>query len=86
MNYSIIIAESAFKQLVKLPKNDNRRIQKAIDQLSENPRPSGVKKLKGSSENLYRVRVGDYRIIYAVDDTVRIVDVRKIGHRKDIYN
>ncbi|MGQ0738021.1 MAG: type II toxin-antitoxin system RelE family toxin [Bacteroidota bacterium] len=47
--------------------------------------PGGVKKLKGEKEDLYRIRSGDYRIIYSIEDKIRIVDIRKIGHRKDIY-
>ena len=85
MEYTVIISESALKQLEKIPKTDGRRIVKSIDSLSKNPRPAGVKKLKGQSEDLYRVRVGDYRVVYVIDDGVKIVDVRKIGHRKDIY-
>jgi len=60
-------------------------ISHAIDALEENPRPSGCKKLKDATENLWRIRVGDYRIIYVIADEVKIVDVRKVGHRKDIY-
>ena len=85
MRYTIVISESAFKQLVRLPITAAKKVQNTIDALSENPRPSGVKKLKGAKEDFYRVRVGDYRIIYAIDDAVKIVDVRKIGNRKDIY-
>ena len=84
MSYSIVIKESALKQLEKVPKIFSKKIEKLIDSLSENPRPVGVKKLKGTKD-LYRVRVGDYRIIYSIDEDVKIVDVRKIGHRKDIY-
>ncbi|MES1217243.1 MAG: type II toxin-antitoxin system RelE/ParE family toxin, partial [Bacteroidota bacterium] len=58
---------------------------KTISSLAQNPRPLGVKKLKGSTEDLYRIRSGDYRVIYSVDDEIRIVDIRKVGHRKDIY-
>ena len=49
------------------------------------PRPAGSKKLQGASENLWRIRTGDYRIIYAIEDTIKIIEIRKIGHRKDIY-
>jgi len=84
MSYSIVIKESALKQLEKVPKIFSKKIEKLIDSLSENPRPVGVKKLKGTKD-LYRVRVGDYRIIYSIDEDVKIVDLRKIGHRKDIY-
>ena len=50
-----------------------------------NPRPDRVKKLKGISEDLYRIRQGNYRVVYAIDDKVKIVDIRQIGKRKDIY-
>jgi len=83
--YQITITQSALKELSKLSKATLKKVEKAIDGLSENPRPEGVKKLKGISEALYRIRSGDYRVIYAVDDAIHIVDIRKVGHRKDIY-
>ena len=60
-------------------------IAAAIDKLAMQPRPPGCKKLKGSADSLWRVRVGDYRVIYKVDDPILIVEVRKIGHRREIY-
>lgn len=83
--YQITISQSAFKELNRLSKGNIKKIEKAIDSLSDNPRPPGVKKLKGISEDLYRIRSGDYRVVYAIDDMIQIVDIRKIGHRKDIY-
>lgn len=83
--YKIIISQSALKELLSLQKATVIRIQKAIEQLANNPRPTDIKKLKGSTENLYRIRSGDYRIVYAIDDSIKIIDIRKIGHRKDIY-
>lgn len=83
--YKIIISESALKQLSRLQKPVVKKIDASINGLSENPMPSGVKKLKGLNEDLYRIRVGDYRIIYAIDDKVKIIDIRQVGHRKDIY-
>ncbi len=83
--YSISITQSALKELKQLDKPDVRKIEKLIDGLAENPRPPGVKKLKGLDEDVYRVRTGDYRVIYVIEDKVRIVEVRKVGHRKDIY-
>ncbi len=56
-----------------------------IDKLASDPRPAGSKKLKDSEEDLWRIRVGDYRIIYLIDDQIRIVNIRKVGHRKDVY-
>jgi mRNA interferase RelE/StbE len=61
-----------------------KRVSEAIDSLEENPRPSGVKKLKGSKE-LYRLRVGDYRIIFAIRDQELLVIVVNAGHRRDVY-
>lgn len=83
--YVIIISQSALKELHNLQKQTVRKIEKAINGLAQNPRPAGVKKLKGNSEDLYRIRSGDYRVVYAIEDEIRIVDIRKIGHRKDIY-
>lgn len=83
--YKIIIGGSALKQLQKISQKEAERIKNAIDSLAENPRPSGVKKLKGVSETLYRIRSGDYRVIYTIDDGIKIVDIRQIGNRKDIY-
>lgn len=83
--YHITITKSALKELSKLNTVVFKKLEKAIDGLSKNPRPEGVKKLKGISEDLYRIRSGDYRVIYAVDDEIRIVDIRKVRHRKDIY-
>lgn len=83
--YQITFKESASKELQRLSKSVIKKIIFSINELSENPRPSGVKKLKDSNENLYRIRVGDYRIIYVIDDGIKIVNIRRIGHRKDIY-
>ena len=57
----------------------------AIDSLSENPRPAGSKKLKGKEEYLWRIRVGDYRILYAIEETIKIIDIRRIGQRGNVY-
>lgn len=83
--YTINISQSALKELYNLQKPVVRKLKKVIDSLAIEPRPPGVKKLKGNAESLYRVRSGDYRIVYTIEDVVRVVDIRKIGHRKDIY-
>jgi mRNA interferase RelE/StbE len=57
----------------------------AIDSLANNPRPNGSKKLVSQKETLWRIRVGDYRIIYSIEDVLKILEIRRIGHRKDIY-
>ncbi|WP_407692831.1 type II toxin-antitoxin system RelE family toxin [Reichenbachiella agarivorans] len=53
--------------------------------LANDPRPSGAKKLKGNSQN-WRIRIGNHRVLYTIDDEIRIVDIRKVGHRKDSYS
>lgn len=84
MRYEIIIKPSAEKSFAKLPALQQRKIFSAIELLVTNPKPSGVKKLKSSVE-LYRIRVGDYRVIYSIENAVLIINVVKIGHRSDIY-
>jgi mRNA interferase RelE/StbE len=82
--YKITIKKSAAKELEAIPGNDLQRIIEKIQNLSINPRPPGVQKL--SSLELYRIRQGNYRIIYTINDSIIEIVVIKIGHRKDIYN
>jgi mRNA interferase RelE/StbE len=84
MPYQILIRKTAQKQLDKLPDETAELLLDAIETLATNPRPSGCKKLKGRSG--YRIRKGDYRIIYDVHDNVLTVDVIAVGHRRDIYD
>ena len=83
--YSISIMPSALKELQTILKVFSLKIISAIDKLAENPRPPGVKKLKGKQETFYRIRTGDYRVIYLIEDEIQVVEVTRIGHRKDIY-
>ena len=83
MSYEIEIKPKAIKSLVKISEPFYSAIKKAIYNLSENPRPQGCKKLKGRSG--YRIRVGNYRIIYEIFDEILLIDVIDLGHRKDIY-
>jgi mRNA interferase RelE/StbE len=83
MIYIILVERYAQKQILKLDKKVIPLIKTAIASLSENPRPYGYKKLKG--EEAYRIRVGDYRIIYEIDNNKIIVTVVSVGHRKEIY-
>jgi mRNA interferase RelE/StbE len=83
--YEITVSKSASRELFKLPSKTNSKIVKVILTLAAEPRPQGSKKLKGGSNN-WRIRIGDYRVIYNIDDEVLIVDIRKVGHRKDIYD
>ena len=82
--YSISLKSSAAKELKKLPLELQQRTAKAIQKLTENPRLSGVVKLKGN-DNLYRYRVGEYRIIYDIDDSMQKVTITRIRHRSDVY-
>ncbi|NDE89998.1 MAG: type II toxin-antitoxin system RelE/ParE family toxin [Alphaproteobacteria bacterium] len=83
-NYSVSLTSSAAKELEALPKKLLARIYKHIENLELSPRPTGHKKLKGGDKE-YRVRIGDYRVIYEIDDTKKTVDVTRIAHRKDVY-
>ena len=83
--YTVRIDASALKSLNALPKDDRKRLRDALDALAEDPRPSGVKKLKGS-DNDWRIRVGDYRILYEIRDKALVVRVIRIGNRKGVYH
>jgi mRNA interferase RelE/StbE len=83
--YSLTIKSSAVKEMQDVSdKPALCRLIEKIRSLSTQPRPSGSEKLAGRS-NLYRVRQGNYRIIYSVDDQSRVIDVVKVGHRRDVY-
>jgi mRNA interferase RelE/StbE len=84
--YKIFLKKSAVKDLKKLPSKAVKEISISIDKLANQPRPQGCKKLKDSDENLWRIRVGNYRIVYTIKDKIRIIEVRRIGHRKDSYH
>jgi mRNA interferase RelE/StbE len=82
--YSVLLTQTAEKELSRLPNKEVIKIVSVLKFLEENPRPNGCKKLKGY-KNLWRLRIGNYRIIYLIDDVILMVDIREIGHRKDIY-
>lgn len=84
MNYLIEFSKRAEKQFLALPQSIQKRLVPYINALAETPRPSKVKKLVGE-ENQYRIRVGDYRIVYQIQDQLLLVLILKIGHRSDIY-
>ena len=84
MSYRIAISSAAARQLRKLDAQARRRIQAAIDLLSENPRPAGAKILVGGGGE-WRVRTGNYRIIYELNDDALLVLVLAVGHRRQIY-
>lgn len=82
-SYSIELKRSAAKELTQLPPNDRGRIIARIQALADDPRPVGAEKLSG--QDRYRVRQGDYRILYEIEDQVLRIMVVKIGHRRDVY-
>jgi len=83
-DYTITFARSARKELENLPADIADRILRKIEALAANPRLSGVIKLQGS-RNLWRLRVGDYRVVYSINDFSRTVDIAVIRHRRDVY-
>ena len=81
--YEISVKKSAFKELDNIPKKELQKIVKKIKTLSSDPRPQGSQKL--SHREQYRIRQGDYRIIYSIQDDNLRVHIIKVGHRKEIY-
>lgn len=81
--YRIEIKKSAVKEIEHLPRRDMKAVLDEIASLAENPRPQGSQKLSGQDK--YRIRCGDYRILYSIEDDVLIVFIVKVGHRKDVY-
>jgi mRNA interferase RelE/StbE len=81
--YKIVFRKSVAKDLRRIPNQDVRRILATVDSLLEEPRPSGIEKLSGQEK--YRVRQGNYRIIYEIKDDEVVVVVVKVGHRRDVY-
>lgn len=82
--YAVRFVRSARKELERLPDNAVQRIFPRVEALADDPRPAGCKKLRGARD-LWRIRIGNYRVVYQIDDRVLIVEVRAIGDRKDIY-
>lgn len=82
-SYSVYLKRSAAKELEALPLKDRRRVAARIGALANEPRPPGVEKISGQEK--YRIRQGDYRVLYAIDDPALTVTVVKLGHRGDVY-
>lgn len=85
MSYRIIFTKSAEKDLAEIPKSHYNNIVAHIARLSDNPRPPGVKKLKGY-ENSYRIRIAAYRVLFEVHDDIITIRIIAIAHRKDVYD
>lgn len=83
MSYDLRILRPAQKQLAELPPGDYEHVRDAIRALADAPRPPGCRKLTGRDG--WRIRVGDYRVIFEIDDQARAVTVLSVGHRRDVY-
>ena len=84
MTYRIQITRTARKDLLSLDDPTYQRTAKVIELLQENPRPDGARKLR-SQEHAWRIRVGDYRILYEINDSSKVVDIYRIKHRREAY-
>jgi len=82
-SYRVLIKPSAVKELEDLPVRDGKRVAAMIEHLADDPRAPGAEKLSGHEK--YRLRQGDYRIVYSIDDADSTVVVVKVGHRRDVY-
>ena len=83
MRYEVRILQAAEREMDKLPSTVHSRISRRLLSLEDNPRPRGAKKLSGRDE--YRLRIGDYRVLYTVDDKDSAVTVFAVGHRREVY-
>ena len=83
MGYALYILRRAQKELAQLPTGTYERVRDAIRALAQDPRPPGCLKLKGREG--WRIRVGDYRVIYEIDEKRQVVTILHIGHRRDVY-
>ena len=82
-NYRLLIKPSAAKELEGIPKKDRKRIATRLQALASDPRPPGSDKLSGQER--YRLRQGDYRVLYSVNDNEAVVVIVKIAHRREVY-
>jgi len=85
MSYLLRFSENIEKDFNTIQAKDIKKILSKVKDLAENPYPQGVKKIKASDENLFRLRYRSYRILYVVDEQIKLILIRKIGHRKSIY-
>ena len=84
MSYKVTFNAHAARSFRKLPRNIQTRLKRVVDSLENTPRPPGAEKLSGI-EDTYRIRVGDYRILYEIRDRVLLILVVEVGHRRDVY-
>ena len=84
MGYQVAFAPAGARDVRKLPPSVQARVMKTVAKLAETPRPRGSRKINGS-EDVYRIRVGDYRVLYTISDDVLIVLVVRVRHRREVY-
>jgi mRNA interferase RelE/StbE len=82
--YRVLLERAAEKDLSHLPTEIHDRVIEAIQELAANPRPVGCRKLTGSKHD-WRIRVGDYRVVYEIADVIRVVRVNRVRHRREVY-
>jgi len=85
VTYKIEFRPAALRDLKSLPRDVLSRISRKISALADNPRPLGVEKLSGSEEDFYRIRIGDYRVLYTIKDQVMLIIIIKVKHRREAY-
>jgi len=83
-NYAVEVKPSARKELEALPDNVLARVVLKVEFLGDTPRPPGCKKLKGYKDQ-WRIRIGDWRVLYIIDDTLKLVSITRIAHRREVY-
>jgi len=81
--YRLVFTRSARRELERLPKGEIPRLTRRVQNLAGDPRPVGCEKLSGT--DFYRIRQGDYRVLYRIDDAERLVDILRLGHRREVY-
>ena len=84
-SYAVQLKPSARKELESLPDSVLARVVRKVESLASDPRPAGCKKLKGYKDQ-WRIRIGDWRVVYIVDDTTKLVSVTRIAHRREVYD
>jgi mRNA interferase RelE/StbE len=84
-SYAVQLKPSAWKELESLPNNVLQRVMRKLESLREEPRPTGCKKLRGYKDQ-WRIRAGDWRVVYIIDDAAKLVSVTRIAHRREVYD
>jgi mRNA interferase RelE/StbE len=85
VTYKIEFRPAALRDLKSLPREILQKVSEKISALADNPRPVGVEKLSGSEENFYRIRIGDYRVLYTIQDKILLILIIKVRHRREVY-